>query len=107
VPSGQSLPATVMAFVDVGYLTAGAQVADLRLPTKPRIDGNMLRLWASRAETGWRNDQLLRVYVYDAQYPRDANQYPDQRAYFDVLGAQPGIRLRLGHLSRRAPGSSR
>jgi len=106
LPTGQSPIATVMAFVDVGYLTAGAQ-AHLRLPTKPRIDGNMLWLWATSAQTGWRHDQLLRVYVYDAEYPSDADEYPGQRAFFDMLAAQPGIRLRLGHLIRRSPGSRR
>jgi hypothetical protein len=96
--------AVVMAFVDAGYLTAGAQ-ASLKLPSAPRIDGDALTSWARFA---YRRDiDLLRTYVYDAQYPDDADRYPSQRAYFDALGAQPGIRLRLGHLVERSAGSPR
>jgi uncharacterized LabA/DUF88 family protein len=105
--SPQFPPPTVMAFVDAGYLTAGAR-AHLKLPSAPRIDGGNLASWASSAwTTSRRGADLLRTYVYDAQYPDDAAQYPGQRAYFDELGAQPGIRLRLGHLVERSAGSSR
>jgi hypothetical protein len=40
-------------------------------------------------------------------YPDDAAEFPSQQAYFDELGAQPGIRLRLGHLVERKPGTSK
>ena len=99
-------PPTVMAFVDAGYLTAGA-MKYLKLDSKPRIDGDQLVNWAELALRGRRGGQLLRVYVYDAQYPGDDPKYADQRAYFDTLGAQPGIRLRLGHLTPRAARTSR
>src|SRR6266567_102505 len=94
-------PPAVMAFVDAGYLTAGAR-KQLKLPSAPRIDGNELTTWASLVWKGRNGGDLLRVYVYDAQYPGDAAEYPDQREYFDLLGAQPGIRLRLGHLVQRS-----
>jgi hypothetical protein len=96
-------PPTVMAFVDAGYLTAGAR-AHLKLPSTPRIDSGALNAWAWRVSRG---KNLLRTYVYDAQYPHDAAEYPGQRAYFDVFGAQPGMRLRLGHLVERAPGKQK
>ena len=99
-------PPTVMAFVDAGYLTAGAQ-AQLRLPFTPRIDGEMLTFWASTAWTSRRGGDLLRTYVYEAQFPEGALKYADQRTYFDALGTQPGIRLRLGHLVERAAGTPR
>jgi hypothetical protein len=95
---------TVMAFVDAGYLTAGAR-KHLKLPSTPRIDGEKLNWWAASAlghPGGW---LLLRTYVYDAQYPGDAAEYPAQQEYLDTLAAQPGIRLRLGHLVQRSPGS--
>jgi hypothetical protein len=95
-------PPTVMAFVDAGYLTAGAR-AHLKLPSTPRIDSYALSRWAWRVSHG----DLLRTYIYDAQFPDDVAEYPDQRAYFDVVGAQPDIRLRLGHLIERAAGSTR
>jgi len=64
-----------------------------------------MAIWARFA---YRRDiNLLRTYVYDAQYPYDADQYPEQRAYFDALAAQPGIRLRLGHLVEPSVGSPR
>jgi uncharacterized LabA/DUF88 family protein len=99
-------PLTVMAFVDVGYLTAGARKR-LNLESTPRIDGDELTLWASFALRGSRRVELIRTYVYDAQYPGHASEYSDQREYFDTLGAQAGIRLRLGHLVQRSPGSRR
>ena len=100
-------PPTVMAFVDAGYLTAGAQ-AQLRLPFMPRIDGQGLTFWASTAWTSRRGGDLLRTYVYEAQFPAGTPKYADQRTYFDALGAQPGIRLRLGpHLVERALGTPR
>jgi uncharacterized LabA/DUF88 family protein len=89
-----------MAFVDAGYLTAGAG-AHLKLEAPPRIDGDKLALWGSYAWKGPRGGDLLRTYVYDGEYPSEVDEYADQRAYFDVLGAQPGIRLRLGHLTWR------
>jgi hypothetical protein len=95
-----------MAFVDAGYLIAGAQ-AHLRLPTRPRIDGDELSAWTRGAWTSRRGGEVLRTYVYDAQYPADADEYPGQRAYFDELGAQPGIRVRLGHLVKRSAGTRR
>ncbi len=96
--------AVAMAFVDAGYLTAGARSC-LKVPCTPRIDGDALTSWARFA---YRSDiDLLRTYVYDAQYPDDADRYPDQRAYFDALAAEPGIRLRLGHLVERSAGSPR
>ena len=104
--SPQFPPPTVMAFVDAGYLTAGART-HLKLPSAPRIDGDKLTFWAENAWTSRRGGDLLRTYVYDAQYPRDAAEYPGQRAYFDALAAQPGIRLRLGHLVERSAGSPR
>jgi hypothetical protein len=93
-----------MAFVDAGYLTAGAR-KHLKLPSTPRIDGEKLNWWASSSlghPGGW---ILLRTYVYDAQYPGDAAEYAAQQEYLDTLAAQPGIRLRLGHLVQRSPGS--
>jgi uncharacterized LabA/DUF88 family protein len=99
-------PPTVMAFVDAGYLTAGAR-AHLKLPSAPRIDGDKLVTLAEFVLRGPRGGDLIRVYVYDAQYPGDAPEYPDQRAYFDTLGEQSGIRLRLGHLVKRAAGTPR
>lgn len=98
-------PPTVMA-LDAGYLTAGAR-KHLGLPATARIDGDELFIWASHAWTSRRGGDLLRVYVYDASYPPDAAEYPDQRAYCDQLGTAPNIRLRLGHLVRRAAGSPR
>jgi hypothetical protein len=95
-----------MAFVDAGYLTAGAGKY-LKLPSTPRIDGNELSSWARHAWTSPHGGSVLRTYVYDARYPADADEYPDQQAYFDVLGAQPGIRLRLGHLVKRSAGTRR
>jgi uncharacterized LabA/DUF88 family protein len=106
IASAYSVPPSkvAMAFVDAGYLTAGAQ-SHLRLPTKPAIDGDGLATWAKLA---YRRDvDLLRTYVYDAQYPEDADRYPGQRAYFDALAAQPGLRLRIGHLVERSAGSPR
>jgi uncharacterized LabA/DUF88 family protein len=94
-----------MAFVDAGYLRAGAR-AHLKLPSVPQIDGRELTTWA-RFAWGIGGPQLLRTYVYDAQYPGDATESHDQQAYFDMLGAQPGIRLRLGHLIPRAAGTRR
>lgn len=105
-PSPQFPPPTVMAFVDAGYLTAGAR-KKLKLPSTPHIDGRQLTTWASMAWTSRRGGDVLRTYVYDAEYPAAAIEYPDQRAYFDALGAQPGIRLRLGHLVERSAGSPR
>jgi uncharacterized LabA/DUF88 family protein len=104
--SPQFPPPTVMAFVDAGYLTAGART-HLKLPSAPRIDGLWLTRWVSSAWTSRRGGDVLRAYVYDAQYPDGAAQYSDQRSYFDALGAQPGIRLRLGHLVERSAGSPR
>jgi uncharacterized LabA/DUF88 family protein len=95
-----------MAFVDAGYLTAGARKR-LGLPSTPRIDGIELFTWASYAWTSRRGGQLLRVYVYDAAYPADAAEYASQRAYFDQLGTAPNIRLRLGHLVEKAAGTPR
>jgi uncharacterized LabA/DUF88 family protein len=102
----QFAPPTVMAFVDAGYLTAGAR-KHLKLPTTPRIDGNQLFRWASYAWTSRRGGELLRVYVYDGAYPPDAAEHADQRAYFDQLGTAPNVRLRLGHLVKRSAGSPR
>jgi uncharacterized LabA/DUF88 family protein len=95
-----------MAFVDAGYLTAGA-LKQLKLPSAPRIDGDELSAWARSAWTSRRGGDVLRTYVYDAQYPADATEYPEQRAYFDGLGAQLGIRVRLGHLVKRSAGTRR
>ena len=78
-----------------------------KLPSAPRIDGDQLTLWAEYAWTSRRGGELLRTYVYDAEYPHDADEYPGQHAYFDALGTQPGIRLRLGHLIERSPRSQR
>jgi hypothetical protein len=89
----QFRPPTVMAFVDAGYLTAGAR-KQLRLPTTPRINGDQLFLWATHAWTSRLGGEVLRIYVYDAAYPADAPEYPDQRAYFDLLGTAPNVRLR-------------
>ncbi|MGP7999542.1 MAG: NYN domain-containing protein [Streptosporangiaceae bacterium] len=99
-------PPTVMAFVDAGYLVAGARKR-LKLANTPRINGDQLFLWASHAWTSRLGGVLLRAYLYDAAYPGDAAEYADQRAYFDQLGTAPNIRLRLGHLVRRAAGSPR
>ncbi len=98
-PSGPQPVA--MAFVDAGYLTAAAQ-SHLKLPIRPRIDGDEMAIWARFA---YRRDiDLMRTYVYDAQYPYDADQYPEQRAYFDALAAQPGIRLGARPPSRAVGG---
>jgi uncharacterized LabA/DUF88 family protein len=102
----QFRPPTVMAFVDAGYLTAGAR-KQLRLPSTPRINGDQLFLWATHAWTSRLGGEVLRIYVYDAAYPADAPEYPHQRAYFDLLGTAPNVRLRLGHLIRRSEGTSR
>ena len=99
-------PSTVMAFVDAGYLTAGART-HLKLHSTPRIDGDNLTFWASFVSRRAARAELLRAYVYDAQYPGDAAEYSSQREYLDMLGAQPGIRLRLGHLVQRSAGSRR
>jgi len=97
-------PAVAMAFVDAGYLRTGAQTC-LKLSSAPRIDADALTSWARFA---YRRDiDLRRTYVYDGQYPEDADRYSDQRAYFDAFAAQPGIRLRLGHLIERSAGSPR
>ena len=101
-----SMPPTVMAFVDAGYLTAGAR-AYLHMTSTPRIDGDGLVTCAEVFMRHRRGGQVLRAYVYDAQYPRDAPEYPEQRAYFDQLAAQAGIRLQLGHLTERESGTRR
>ena len=101
--SPQSRPvAIVMAFVDAGYLTIGAQ-KQLKLPAAPRIDSDTMASWPQWV---YPRGDLLRTYVYDAQYPPGDTRYPDQRAYFDALAAQPGIRLRLGHLIERSAGTA-
>lgn len=101
--SPQSRPLGIaMAFVDAGYLTIGAKKY-LKLGDAPRIDGDTMASWPRWA---YPHAEVLRTYVYDAQYTPDDDRYAEQRAYFDTLAAQPGIRLRLGHLIERSAGTA-
>lgn len=99
-------PLTVMTFVDSGYLTAGARKR-FNLEGPVRVDGEALERWASFAWADSRPTRMLRTYVYDGALPAEADGYVQQRAYFDQLAGQRGIRLRLGHLTERQAGTSR
>lgn len=97
-------PVAVMAFVDAGYLIAGA-AKSLRLPSPVRIDGDWLATWASHAWVAPQGGRLLRAYVYDAEHVPAHPGYNEQRAAFDFLASQSRIRLRLGQLVERSGGS--
>lgn len=99
-------PLTVMAFVDAGYLTAGARKY-FNLQGPVRLNGEALEMWSQYAWADTRPTRTLRTYIYDGALPAEAEGFAEQRAYFDQLAGQRGIRLRLGHLAERQAGSPR
>jgi uncharacterized LabA/DUF88 family protein len=94
-----------MGFIDAGYLEArwlsnrgGAR----------RLDGSgIATALAIRLQQWAGNNELIRVYVYDAEHEPTHPDYPAQRQRFDELASTSGVRLRLGQLVRRAPGSQK
>ena len=95
-----------MAFVDAGYLTGAARKL-LALEGPVEINGNELTFWAECVPMDRRRSKLLRVYVYDAAFAAEDDEYSEQRKYFDRLASSAGVRLRLGHLVTRDGGRNR
>lgn len=95
-----------MAFIDSGYLKAGARKF-FGLQGAIHLDGQEVEAWASYAYRMGDGAQVLRSYVYDGALPPEDRGYAEQRARFDELAAQPGIRLRLGHQTERRAGTGR
>jgi uncharacterized LabA/DUF88 family protein len=57
---------------------------------------------------GWAgNNELIRVYLYDAAHEPTHHGYAAQRRRFDELASTNSLRLRLGQLIERAPGTDR
>lgn len=101
-----SMPvATVMAFVDAGYLIAeGATVHGLN-ESAVHLDGGYLGPWMAAHLTTRGGIAVRRSYVYDAEHNPTHPDYKAQREDFDRLAEQPNIRLRLGYLVERKPGT--
>jgi uncharacterized LabA/DUF88 family protein len=91
------------AFIDAGFLRAGAATALARRSHEVDVDGAGLMTWLRAFRAYDLADELLRAYWYDGAFDPSHTQYAAQRRLFDALDSVPGLELRLGHLVERRP----
>jgi uncharacterized LabA/DUF88 family protein len=88
-----------VAFVDVGFLTAGGARA-LKVP-RPQVrpDADGVIQWLTKTLGPSLSLPFLRAYWYDGAFPPHHEQAANQRRYHHAIDSVPGIQIRLGHIS--------
>jgi uncharacterized LabA/DUF88 family protein len=94
-------PAKFVAFIDVGFLTAGGARA-LRFPKGAvRPDAEGVVSWLTGTLGPSLSLPFLRAYWYDGAYPPEHPSAVNQRRYHHAIDSVPGVQLRLGHIAER------
>lgn len=89
----------VVGFIDYGFLSKAAKGPLKALSVTPKAHGVVNWLRSIESDPG----SFLRAYWYDGAYDPRHPRHNAQRKYFDMLAAEPGVQLRLGHLQETRP----
>lgn len=91
------------AFIDGGYLKAAGAAALKRRTHCVQVDAQSLMRWVRDFRAYGADGDLLRAYWYDGAFDGSDPRSQEQKKYFDVLDATPGLEVRLGFLVERTP----
>lgn len=88
-----------VAFVDVGFLTAGGARALHVSRDQVRPDAEGVVQWLTKTLGPSLSLPFLRAYWYDGAFPPHHQEAAGQRRYHHAIARVPGIQTRLGHIS--------
>ncbi len=91
----------LVAFIDVGFLTAGGARALRCSKTAVRPDAEGVVSWLTGTLGPSLSLPFLRAYWYDGAYPPEHPNAVGQRRYHHAIDSVPGVQLRLGHIAER------